>query len=36
MLADLAEVRAKLRSTGTPPAQRAAAVVLKVAENGQK
>lgn len=36
MIADLAEVRAKLRPTGTPPAQRAAQVVLEVAEKGQK
>jgi len=36
MLADLAEVRAKLRSTGMPPAHRAAEVVLEVAENCQK
>jgi lipid-A-disaccharide synthase len=36
MIADLAEVRARLRPTGTPPAQRAAQVVLEVAEKGQK
>ena len=36
MLADLAEVRAKLKPTGTPPAQRAAQVVLEVAQKGQK
>jgi lipid-A-disaccharide synthase len=35
MIGDLAEVRAKLRPTGTPPAQRAAQVVLEVAEKGQ-
>jgi lipid-A-disaccharide synthase len=32
MLTDLAEVRAKLKPTGTPPAQRAAQVVLGVAQ----
>jgi lipid-A-disaccharide synthase len=32
MLADLAEVRAKLKPTDTPPAQRAAQVVLEVAQ----
>jgi lipid-A-disaccharide synthase len=36
MLADLAEVRARLKPTGTPPAQRAAQVVLEVAQPGQK
>ena len=32
MIADLAEVRGKLKPTGMPPAQRAAQVVLEVAE----
>ena len=36
MLADLAEVRTKLKPTGTPPAQRAAQVVLDVAQPSQK
>jgi lipid-A-disaccharide synthase len=36
MLAGLAEVRARLKPTGMPPAQRAAQVVLEVAEIGQK
>jgi lipid-A-disaccharide synthase len=36
MLADLAAVRAKLKSTGVPPAQRAAQVVLDVAQIVQK
>jgi hypothetical protein len=35
MVADLAEVRAKLKPVGVPPAQRAAQVVLEVAEKGQ-
>jgi lipid A disaccharide synthetase len=32
MLIDLAEVRAKLKPTDTPPAQRAAQVVVEVAQ----
>jgi lipid-A-disaccharide synthase len=36
MLADLAEVRAKLKPTGTPPAERAARVVLELAQQRQK
>jgi hypothetical protein len=32
MIADLAEVRARLKATGMPPAQRAAQVVLKLAQ----
>lgn len=35
MLVDLAEVRAKLKPTGMPPAQRAAQVVLSVAQEGK-
>ncbi len=36
MLADLAEVRAKLKPTGTPPPQRAAQVVLEIVQTRQK
>ena len=36
MLTNLAEVRSRLKPTGTPPAQRAAQVVLEVAEKAPK